>query len=191
MQRINEREKPLKDQIIASNRCISILDAEQLRFVGEWVTWAVQRALFELIRESERIEYEEFLLFMGNDAGVRQAARAAVKHSVLRFCPLIVDFWPEREPDPEQEQNLRAIRLYSDEETEGVGALVLFRAELGLFLLLREQKQFTWEAFLDRLAQNDDLQRSLLRGLRNGLRRLNLTEDWNCEEVTQFLNSIS
>ena len=188
MAEINEEKRRLKDEILASGRCVCLLDAERLRLVGEWVTWAAQWSLFELLREPERIAYEEFLTFLGSDADTRQAARAAVKHSILRFLPLAADFWLEREPAPEPERNLRAIRLYSDEENEGIGMLLLFRTELGLFLALREQSSCTWEEFLDRLAQDDDLQTILLRGLRNGLRRLDLTEDWECEEVAQILN---
>ncbi len=179
--------------LLMSKRYAS-LDQDELDAYTVYLTHRVQRDFYEMcqaIGEIKDVPWEEFVQSVQCDSSVRQAAAIVLEKTLQNFRDK--DYFhfgvteaalklPFGSDDAENEQFLSAAKLFPDDKGRFLVESILIYAEFAQYgRQLNQRKNYSWEQYIDELAQNTQLWQETRRAFIDALLHLDFKPVWQAE----------
>ena len=179
---------PGDDVLAESHLCMTLEDKKELDAYVCYLTYRVQRDLYELCRESGELggtSWKEFVWEMRSRERLRQAAAAVARETIEEFrSKSRFNFGVENVTLPPDGGHIRSARLFSVEEGRAQVESILLTAEIVQYKRqLARGKAYSWEYFLAEMAQDQSLWRETLMAFRNALISLDFKPRWQSEQL--------
>lgn len=193
------RELSMAAEIIQSDRCVTLGHEHEVEVYARYLTYRVQRDLYELCQETGLLldlRWDEFVLVMRQNKLARLVAVAVVRETLdsfyrcghYNFDVTEVDFLRDGDLEDEDDDMIHSAMLFSPEEGRGIIEGLLFRGELTQYQRqLDRGRDFSWNQFLDELTLAGPLWNEVLMAFRDALVRLDFKPVWCSEKLGGWL----
>lgn len=171
------------------NNCVTIGDTKEVDTYWRYLSYRVQRALFEVCQEDPiltGISWNDFKDIMRHRKQVREAALRVLCQTIERYSldssppsSEIEFFRPSDIEDADDEVVVHAIKIASSKKGHALVELLFLRVEIFFY---REQiqsgKEYSWESFVQELLLGQRLWNTLRHKFHRILIRLDFKGAW-------------
>ncbi len=189
--------KSSAEEIMASNRLV-VLDADRMDSYVYYLTYRVQRDLYELCKENDSfsdLSWDEFVLIMRQYKPARDISVGVIRKTVSNFLERgsfnfqanSVEFFHDSDEAGKEEDWLHFAQLFPTDIGCALISLLIFRAE---FLQYRRQlcsgRDFSWETYLEELTQDPAMWNEIITAFRDAVVRLDFKPVWQLEGLKEL-----
>lgn len=183
------------DMIISTHFYMTLENKDELDAYVCYLTYRVQRDLYELFQESGRLSdmtWREFVWHVRHMKRVRDAAAMVVRETLrdfrskghFNFGVKDVKLFLDSDMDDQDSSNIYSARLFSAEEGRALVESILLTAEAVQYKRqLARGKAYSWEGYLAELSQKSSLWNETLMAFRDALANLDFKPLWNSEQL--------
>ncbi len=177
--------------------------AEELDAYVRYLTYRVQRDLYELCKESGELDdmsWREFVWDIRHWKQIQEAAMITVRETLeeLRnkgsfdFDAVDVDLLLDSDLDDRKDGKIYSSKLLDAEEGRALVESILLRAEIIQYKRqLAKGKACSWEYFLADLAEEPSLWYDILVAFRNALAKLDFKPFWQSERLEELMKELN
>lgn len=194
---VYEHETPL-EEILASRLFLSFPFFPLIEDYTHYLSYRVQRDLYELRPEFAGISWDTFILAVQNCEMVQISALAVLKETVKIFCEKgYFDFWAEEKPlyndrdraDAEDGEYFVCVMLFdTDEERYRFINSIFYRAQIiNYYRQLGKGKDYSWTDYLLEVRKSLSMQKELLCAVQDMLQRLDFKPVWQSENLEEIV----
>lgn len=181
-------------KILGTSRVVLCCTEEEERQFSRYVTYGVQRALYEIhLEENPEITWEEFVDFFAQTPKIRQAACRAAIDAVADVDISEIEF---SEIPTETlfstcriEQDVCLAEVFEREAGVGLVTLFMFKAEMAHFcqLVRKKKNKYTFKKYMKDLRRDQQLMKELCWGLERSFHEIDYKAAWRSERVQKML----
>lgn len=193
-------EKQLED-ILSSNRYVGIEDQEEVDAYWQYLSYRVQRALFEVCQENSElngISWSDFVLIVRHRKRIRDAAMNVLCQTIEQFrldrshASSKIEFFHPYEMENAEDGILHAAVLSSQEQGRTLVGRLFLRIELSCYEnQIYTEEDYTWDKFISELLLGEQLWVILRYTFQNVLTLLDFKTTWQEVGVDVFLEAIN
>ena len=198
-----EHETPI-EKIFTSNRYLSLDDQEEIDVYARYLTYRVQRDLYELCQAEDGglpddWSWDDFVLTIRSVKMLRNAAIAACWRTLrdffhngfFNFEAEDIHFFHADDVRDQRNGSLRCSQLFPAEERRAIVGAIFFRCEIAYYhCQLNAGKDYTWEQYLEELLERQQMWNALVTAFRDALTRLDFKPAWDSEELAALLDGL-
>lgn len=185
------------DMIISTHFYMTLENKNELDAYVCYLTYRVQRDLYELFQESGRLSdltWQEFVWHVRHMKRVRDAAAMVARETLkdfrkkghFNFDVKEVELFLDSDMDDRRGGNIYSARLFSAEEGRALVESILLTAEVVQYKRqIAEGKAYSWEDYLAELSQKSSLWEETLMAFRDALANLDFKPLWNSEQLEE------
>ncbi len=185
------------DMIISTHFYMTLENKNELDAYVCYLTYRVQRDLYELFQESGRLSdltWQEFVWHVRHMKRVRDAAAMVARETLkdfrkkghFNFDVKEVELFLDSDMDDRRGGNIYSARLFSAEEGRALVESILLTAEVVQYKRqIAEGKAYSWEDYLAELSQKSSLWEETLMAFRDALVKLDFRPRWNSEQLEE------
>lgn len=186
-------------EIVTSDRYITLENQTELDAYMVYMSYRVQQDLYAACQENGQfrdLSWDDFVLLLRGNRPARAAAIVVVRETLdnfyrdghYNFDATEVNFNYGTDAGDDETGILHCSSLFSREEGFRLVNGFLLRAELALYRrLLNQQKGYSWQRFLDELAQKGSLWRQVFTAFQDALARLDFKPVWKSETLEELV----
>lgn len=189
-------------EILASNRYLTVERRGEIDALSCYVSYRVQRDLYDLCRESgwfRNIPWAEFVLLIRANKSARNAAICVIFDTLSNFfvnghynfdATSVSMIYGGEGEDP-NDDNVSCAQLFSPDEGNAFIESFLFLTEITHYKRqLSQGKDYSWQQYLNRLEQDRTLWDEVLMGYRDALARLNFKPAWETRRLEELIKAV-
>ena len=189
------------EEICSSNRYLSLEDQDEIDAYAQYLTYRVQRDLYELCREKagglpDGWLWDDFVLAVCSIKRLRDAAIAVFRrtlsdflhHDAFHFHTENINFLDPADVRGQRNDSFRCSQLFPAEKGRAIVCAILFRCEIAYYHdQLNAGRDYTWEQYLKELLERQQMWDALVTAFRDALTRLDFKPAWESEETVKLL----
>lgn len=192
-------EKQLAD-ILASNRYVGIEDQQEVDAYWQYLSYRVQRALFEICQENSElcgISWSDFVLIVRHRKRIRDAAMDVLRKTIDQIrldrthASSNIEFFQPCEMKDADDGTFHASVLSPQEQGHILVERLFLRIELACYQnQLGTEEDYTWDKFISELLLGKQLWVMLRHTFQDVLTQLDFKTTWKEVGVEEFLDAI-
>ena len=189
------------EDILASNRYVGIENQEEVDAYWQYLSYRVQRALFEICQEDSELNgmsWRDFVLIVRHRKQIRDAVVDVLYQTIEKFrldrshASSEIEFFHPCEMEDAEDGIFHAAVLSSHEEGRAWVEWLFLRMELACYQnQVYTKEDYTWDKFINELLLGQQLWGMLRHTFQNVLTLLDFKAAWREVGIDIFLETVN